>query len=181
MPGETRMHDESPHSSVSGADWASAWFDMLSKLTESMPPLGLNGLPPEIAQQARAAQLKWWSEYCDRVMRSPGFLEAMKDSMAATSRSRKQANDFLGEMQHALQGATREDIDHLSRSLRRYEKQVGAALRDIRRRLADLSRRVAALTDGRPDGDDPAGTAPADPRPAARNGRAKPRRRKKKR
>ena len=46
------------------ADWASAWFDMLSKFTGSIRP-GLV-LPPEIALQARSAQLKWWSEYCDR-------------------------------------------------------------------------------------------------------------------
>jgi hypothetical protein len=103
----------------------------------------------------------------------------MKDSMAATSRSRKQANDFLGEMQHALQGATREDIDHLSRSLRRQQREIGAALRDIRRRLADLSRLVAALTNGQSGDDEPAETAPAEPRPAPRNRPAKARTRKK--
>ncbi len=173
------MPEEPADNKVNSTGWASAWFDMLSKFTGSMPPLGLDGLPPEIALQARSAQLKWWSEYCDRLMRSPGFLEAMKDSMAATSRSRKQANDFLGEMQHALQGATREDIDHLSRSLRRQQREIGAALRDLRRRVADLSRQVAALTNGQSGNDDPTETAPAEPRPAPRNRPAKARSRKK--
>jgi hypothetical protein len=173
------MPDESANGPVPTPDWASAWFDMFSRFTESVPPLGSSGLPPEIALQARAAQLKWWSEYCTRLMRSPGFLEAMKESMAAASRSRKQANDFLGEMQHALQGATREDVDHLTRGLRRHQREVNTALRQIRRRLADLSRRVTALGNGRPDEDLPAEATPADRRAAPSNGPPKPRVRKK--
>ena len=173
------MHDESPKNTPAGADWAGAWFDVLSKLAASVPPVGLDGVPPDVARQAQAAQLKWWNEYCSQLMRSPSFLEAMKQSMASASRSRKQANEFLGEMQHSLQGATREDIDHLSRSFRRHEEHASVALRDIRRRLADLSRRVTALANGRAEEREAAETTPAEPRPAPRRTRpAKPRTRK---
>ena len=171
------MHEESAKSSAAGAEWAKAWADMFSRFAEATGPPGLNGLTPEIALEARTAQLKWWSDYFNRLMRSQGFLDTMKDSMAAASQSRKAANDFLGEVHHTLQEATREDIDHLSRSLRHQQREVGAALRDIRRRLARLSRDVAELKNGRAV-DHPAETARGDPPPALPNASAKPRARK---
>jgi hypothetical protein len=171
------MHEESAKSAPAAPDWASAWFDMLSKASAAMPSLGA-AVPPEIVRQLQTAQLKWWSDHCSEFLRSPGFLKAMKDSMAAATQSREQANKLFGELHHAFQGATREDIDHLSRSLRRHQEDVGAALRDIRRRLSDLSRRVAALKNGQPANGDAVERSPANPPPAQRRKRPAKRREK---
>ena len=94
------------HGSTCSRNGRRRWFllDLMAFLPRS---LGSSG----------TAQLKWWSDYCSRFMRSPEFLAAMRNSMAAVTESRKQANDMLGEMQHVLQGATREDIDRLTQRL----------------------------------------------------------------
>jgi hypothetical protein len=128
-------------------EWAKLWFDMLSPMTPWMAPLNCEGTLPEIGRQLQSAQLKWWNEYLARFMRSPDFLEMVRNSMTAVLNSRKQMNDWLGEVQHEAQRVTPEDIDHLDQMLRRQEEQFKAAMRKVLRRLDELSDRLSAWED----------------------------------
>jgi hypothetical protein len=141
------MHHESEQADA-GLEWAGAWCDMLSKWAAPMRPFTPDGVPPEIGRELRSAQLKWWGDYWNRFLRSPEFLAAMKNWMATVTESRQQANDLLGEVQHAMQGATREDIDRLAQALRRHEENARLGTERIVRQLNRLSRRLAALENG---------------------------------
>jgi hypothetical protein len=145
-----------------GGEWAKLWFDMLSPMMPWMQPLTWEGTLPEMGRQMKSAQLKWWTDYLGQFLRSPDFLEAIRNSMTAMVKSRKDVNDWLGEARHAAQGVTSEDVDHLERMLRRHEEQLSAGLRKIHRRLEDLSDRIAALEDDEEDNPATNGT-PTDP------------------
>ena len=78
-------------------------------------------------------------------MRSPQFLEAMKQSMDQAVSFRKQMNDMLTGMQHNLQGVARQDIDSLMLTVRHMETRVLESMDEIGSRLESISRRLDAL------------------------------------
>ena len=68
--------------------------------------------------------LRAWSEYCDELMRSPEFLQTMKESMKTAVEFRKEMNQTLGRMRHELQGSSRQDVDQIMSFLTRLERRL---------------------------------------------------------
>lgn len=133
-----------------GAQWMRTWFDFTSKMAEaagacstanpfSMPTAWSNA-PAEAARQMRGDVLQAWSEHFDRFMRSPDFLRWMQSALGTSLEMQQRVNDALGEAQHRLQGATRQDIDELMRTIERVEDQVG----EMSAQLSELTARLEA-------------------------------------
>ncbi len=121
------------------------WTDMGSKLMDAgmaSPP----GMPtPDGARQMRTAFFRAWSDYCDELMRSPEFLETMKQSMAGAVEFRRQLNESLGKMHHEFQGTSRQDVDHLMQSMAHVERRVLNAVEGLADRLEEVNARLDAL------------------------------------
>ena len=135
------------------------WTDMGSKLMDAgmaSPP----GMPtPDGARQMRTAFFRAWADYCDELMRSPEFLETMKQSMAGAVEFRRQLNESLGKMHHEFQGTSRQDVDHLMQSMAHVERRVLNAVEGLSDQLEEVNARLDALEGA-------AGTGAARKRPA---------------
>ena len=107
-----------------------------------------NTPPPEAARQFRSAAFRAMSEQADQFMRSPQFLEYVKQSLNAAIRGREQLNEFLTRMHHEVQSVARQDIDTVLCGIHQLESRVVERLEEIGRRLDDMDRRMAAQETG---------------------------------
>ena len=119
--------------------------------TQFATQMGSSGLsfdpastPPEAARQIRNAMLQAMAQQADGMLRSPEFLEMMKQSMDAAIGFRKQMNDLLAAGHHGIQGVAREDVDSLMEAVRRMETRVLDRLEEVSTRLNEIERRLSA-------------------------------------
>ncbi|MEN6495423.1 MAG: hypothetical protein ABFD16_14175 [Thermoguttaceae bacterium] len=121
------------------------WFDLASKMSQTMPAFSPQQTPPEAFRQLRSAQLGAWGDCFQELMRKPEFLEAVKQWTSFTVQARKQWSDFLGQLQHEFQGASRQDIDQLMLSLRHLESRVVEGVEEIATQLDGIDARLRSL------------------------------------
>jgi hypothetical protein len=129
-----------------GADaFVRMWTDFASKMTDVGLALSPQVAPPDAFRQVRATMLRAWAEFCGQFMRTDEFLAMMKQSLDGALRARRQLNDFLGEAQHGLQGASRQDLDWVRDSLERLERRLADESDGIAARLDELGERLSHL------------------------------------
>lgn len=125
--------------------FAQMWTDFASKMAGAGFSFGADATPPEAARHVRDAMFQAMAQYCEQYMRSPQFLESMKQSMDTAIEFRKQLNDFLTRAHHEMQGVARSDVDALMVAIRRAETRVLARIEDITARLEELGDRLDKL------------------------------------
>ncbi len=121
------------------------WTDFASRMAASGTSGPTDSLGPQVARQMRDTFFANWSEACDRYMRSDEFRQVMRESMAAAVELRKQLNSQLGEFQHTMQGASRQDIDRLLTSVSHLEARVTDTFEQLLDRFEELTGRVESL------------------------------------
>jgi hypothetical protein len=129
------------------------WTDFMTKLMAASTAFTPTATPPEAAREIRSASLRAWTEFWERMMRTPEFLQSMRQSLAANIELRKQFSDLMGQVQHEFQGVSRQDMDQLMRALRRVEHRISDGIDRIGDRVDELHRRLDAL-EVRREGDD---------------------------
>src|SRR3954462_13916115 len=72
---------------------ANIWMDFATKI--STAGLSPESDPPQAAKQVRGAVFDSMTQYSNQFLRSPQFLQMMKQSLDASIAFRKQMNDFL--------------------------------------------------------------------------------------
>jgi microsomal dipeptidase-like Zn-dependent dipeptidase len=110
-----------------------------------------NSPPPEIVRQIRAGIFQALASSWEEFMRSPQFLESMKQWMENAITFRKMTTDFMARVRNEMQAPSREDIDTIMLNIRHLEKR-------LLDRLDELATQVNAMN-----------------HPATGNGRARPR------
>jgi hypothetical protein len=130
-----------------------AWSDFATQMMRAGNAFTTGASPPEMTTQMRDTMLRSWGEYCDQFMRSPDFMQHMKQTMAATLEARKQTTEMLGRLQHEFQFATRQDVDQIMAALHHVERRVAdrvdeisESMRTIESQLKDLEKKVAAIS-----------------------------------
>jgi len=146
--------------------FAKMWSDMGSKLMDAGMSYAPGTPMPDGARQMRTAFFRAWADYCDELMRSPEFLETMKQSMAGAVEFRKQLNDSLGRMHHDFQGTSRQDVDHLMQSMVHVERRLLTAVEGLSKQLENVNQRLDALE--KPATRKPSAKAPAKKKAAPR-------------
>jgi hypothetical protein len=121
------------------------WFEMASEATAACQKWAVNQVSPDTMRQTRANVLKMWSEYWEQLLRSSSFLDAEKQCMSGNLEYRKQMHEFLGQLHHEMQLATAQDIDQLTRTLRRMGEDQQEQCEQICQRLDKLATQVDAL------------------------------------
>jgi hypothetical protein len=118
------------------------WIDFATEMAQAGFSFSPDNKPPETAKNMRNAFFKAMSEYCDQAMRSPEFLEGMKESMKHSMAFRKQMNDFFGRVHHEMQGVSRQDLDQMMLALRHVENRVVDSVERIADTLEGICKRV---------------------------------------
>lgn len=121
------------------------WGEFASRMAQASGALKPDDMPPEMARAMRSAMFRAMGEYCDQFMRSPQFLQMMKQSMAGAIQLRRQLNEFLGRVQHEFQGTSRQDVDQLMLALRHLEQRIVDGNEHLLERIEELDARLDAL------------------------------------
>ena len=115
------------------------WMESLSKMMQAGFSFGPNAPPPELLKQMRSgifeALAKTWEDY----MRSPQFLEGMKQWMDGAIAFRKMTNDFMAKVRNEMQSPSRDDIDHVMIAVRHMEKRLLDRIEELAVRVNDLN------------------------------------------
>jgi len=127
------------------------WIDFTSKMVEATMSFSPQQAPPDALREIRTAQLNACAEYWQEWMRSPEFLAWTRQWLAGNVQMRKQLSEFLGQLQHEFQGASRQDIDQLMLSLRHLEQRIVDSTERISNQLGEFETRLAELEKSRPE------------------------------
>lgn len=94
--------------------------------------------PPEILRQIRAGIFQSLAESWDEFLRSPQFLDGMRQWMDNAISFRKITNEFMARARNDLQAPSRSDIDTVLLAVRHMEKRVLDRLDQMSAQIADL-------------------------------------------
>jgi hypothetical protein len=135
---------------------ANPFFEQAQRLTElwaemavKMAGAGLSGdpdsPPPDAARAMRSAALAATTQYADQFMRSPQFLQMVKQSIDASIEFRRRMNEFFTVARHGTEGVAREDVAGLLGAMQRMEGRTVDRLEEIASRIDALGRRLDAI------------------------------------
>jgi hypothetical protein len=124
------MSENSHSAGDQAAAFQKLWMDSLSKMMQTAFTFGPDSAPPEVMREIRSgffqAMAKSWEEF----LRSPQFLEGMKQWMDSAVGLRKLTNDLLARTRNDLQAPSREDIDTIM--LNGPDRGAGGASRRVK-------------------------------------------------
>jgi hypothetical protein len=121
------------------------WWDFVSRSMSAGLSFAPGSTPPEAAKSVRSGLLQTWADGWQQFMRSPEFLDGIRTSLEASLQARQQWTDLLGQMQHEMQGVSRQDFDQLMRTLRRFDERMSEGMGQLAAGLMDLSSRMQKL------------------------------------
>jgi hypothetical protein len=155
------MSESSENTAEQAAAFQKIWLDSISKLLNTAFTFGGDSPPPEILREIRSgvfsALAKSWEEF----MRSPQFLDSMKQWMDNAIAFRKMSNDFMATARNEMQATSRDDVDTVMLAVRHMEKR-------LLDRIEELSTQVHEL---RSASSQPKARATTPPRRPSNNGR----------
>jgi hypothetical protein len=106
------------------ASFQKIWLETVTKMMQVAFTVTPNSPPPEAFRHIRGGVLRTLAESWEQFLRSPQFLEAMKQSMEQAVTLRKMSNEFLGKVRHEMQAPSRDDIDTVMLAVRHMEKRL---------------------------------------------------------
>ena len=122
------------------------WTDSMSKVMQASFGSGQSPPPPELLKQIRSGIFEALAKSWDEFMRSPQFLESMKQWMDNAISFRKLTNDFMGKVRNEMQAPSREDIDTIMLTVRHMEKRLLDQVETLSEQLKALNDKLATAT-----------------------------------
>jgi len=135
------MSENAEQFAEQAAAFQKIWTESLSKLMQTAFTFSPNSPPPEVLKQIRSGLFEALAKSWEEFMRSPQFLESMKQWMENAVSFRKMNNDFMAKVRNEMQAPSREDMDSVMLAVRHMETR-------ILDRVEALSTQVQALKNG---------------------------------
>jgi hypothetical protein len=117
------------------------WMTSMAKVLE-VASVSSNPPPPELLREVREAIFRTLAKSWDEFMRSPQFLESMKQMMEQAIGFRKMSNDFLGRARNEMQAPSLDDINSAMLSVRHIEKRLLDRMEELSAQMAQLAERL---------------------------------------
>ena len=164
MSDEDRQHGEGRQ----GSDLFKAWSELATKMMAAGWSVPSMAPPADMGRQVRASYLGAWSEFFERWMHSPEFLDGIRQSLSGGIEVRKQLNEFFSRLQNTFQAVSRQDFDQLIARIRGLEERAARDTQEILSRLEEIQARLDAEEPDSPEG---GSRRPAEDGAKARRGR----------
>jgi hypothetical protein len=100
------------------------WLESASRMMQAGFAMGPNSAPPEVLRQLRSGIFQALAETWEEFMRSPQFMEGMKQWMETAISFRKISSDFLAKARNEMQAPSRDDVDTIMLNIRHIEKRL---------------------------------------------------------
>ena len=120
------------------------WAESLSKTMQAAFTVSPNSPPPELVRQMRTGILQALAQSWDEFMRSPQFLEGMKQWMEQAVTFRRMTNDFMAKVRNEAQMPSRENIDAVMLSVQHLESRLLAQMQELAKQVSELKTQVGA-------------------------------------
>jgi hypothetical protein len=114
------------------------WLETFSKAMQAAFKFTPDAPPPEILRQIREGIFQSLAESWDEFLRSPQFLDGMRQWMDNAIAFRKITNEFMARARNDLQAPSSSDIDTVLLAVRHMEKRVLDRLDQMSAQIADL-------------------------------------------
>ncbi len=118
------------------------WTESMTQMMQTAFSMAPNSAPPEVLRQIRSGLFQALAQSWDEFMRSPQFLEAMRQWMDTAVNFRKMSNDFMARVRNELQAPSREDIDAVMLNVRHMEKRLLDQVEELSNQINELNRRL---------------------------------------
>jgi hypothetical protein len=115
--------------------FAKLWTDSCALLMQTAMSYSPETAPPELLRQIRSGLMQALAQSWQEFLRSPQFLEGMKQMMEQAVAFRQFSAELLTKTRHATEGVAQEDLENLR-----------AAMGQMESRLARQMDALAALT-----------------------------------
>jgi len=144
------------------------WMETFSRMSQSAFTFSPESAPPEMLRQMRSGIFQALAQSWDEYLRSPQFMEGMKQWMDSAIFFRKMTDDLLTKARHETQDIAREDIDSIMLAVRHMETRILDRMEELSARIDKVSEQVELAG---PNGAIKAKPAAAKARGAVRNRR----------
>lgn len=136
------MNDNFEKTAEQAAAFQKIWMDSMSKIMQTAFTFGPNSPPPDVLKQIRSGIFQALAQSWEEFMRSPQFLESMKQWMDSAINFRKMSNDFMAKVRNEMQSPSRDDIDTVMLTVRHIEKRLLDRMEDLSARITELNNRL---------------------------------------
>jgi hypothetical protein len=128
------------------------WLDFAARMASGATAAAGETVPGDATRRMRDSYLQALGQYTEEFMRSPQFLEMMRQSTDAAVAMRQQTNDLLAQAHHAAGGLARQDLDSLLMAIRRCETRILDKLDELSARMDAYEQddRTVKSGDGKP-------------------------------
>jgi hypothetical protein len=100
------------------------WTESATRMFQAAFTASPESPPPEVLRQIRGGIFSALAQSWDEFMRSPQFLQGMKEWMEQAINFRKLSNDWMAKLRNDLQAPSKEDTDTVMVTIRHMEKRV---------------------------------------------------------
>ena len=118
------------------------WMDSTSKILQAAFTITPNSPPPDVRRQIRSGIFQALASSWDEFMRSPQFLESMKQWMETAINFRKLSNDFMSKVRNEMQAPSRDDVDTIMVNIHHIEKRMLDRLDELSEQVRQLNGRL---------------------------------------
>jgi hypothetical protein len=129
------MSEEFAKTSEQIAAFQKIWTESYTQLMRTAFTAAPHSAPPEILRQIRSGILKSLAESWEEFLRSPQFLDGMRQWMDSAISFRKMSNDWMARVRNELQAPSREDIDTIMLSVRHMEQRLLNRMEELAKRI----------------------------------------------
>src|SRR5262245_36095193 len=136
------MNPDFEKTAEQAAAFQKMWMDSTSKILQAAFTITPNSPPPEVLRQIRSGIFQALASSWDEFMRSPQFLEGMKQWMEPAINFRKLSNDFMSKVRNELQAPSRDDVDTIMVNIHHIEKRMLDRLDELSEQVRQLNGRL---------------------------------------
>ena len=145
------MSDDFQQTADQIAAFQKIWAESLTKMMQATFAMSPNSAPPEVLRQMRSGLFQALAQSWDEFMRSPQFLEGMRQWMESAINFRKMSNEFMARVRNEMQAPSREDIDNIMLSVRHMEQRLLDRLDELSGKIHQANGRPAASETAPPE------------------------------
>lgn len=161
------MNEEQNGTHAAAEQWAAfqqIWGETFSKLMQLGFTFSPESAPPEFMRQMRSGIFQALAQSWEHFLRSPQFMEGMKQHMDNAIAFRKMSSEFFTKMRHETQSTSKDDIDAIMLTVRHMETRVLERVERLTARIDHVSQQLDGSKPKRKQAPRPAAkrkTAPA--------------------
>ena len=115
-------------------------MENLFKTTQAAFKFDPDTAPPDMLRQMRAGAFRSLADAWEEYLRSPQFLDGMRQWMDNAVSFRKISNEFLGRVRNDMQAPSRSDIDTVMLAMRHMEKRLLDRVDELSAQIEELKR-----------------------------------------